>query len=148
MAVVRYISLLVVLVLAGCASSPDLRGLGASATAWRAHHGADYIDVLTDPQGRVAGYVVTMTPRSLASAVELVRADLPADAKAGPAELVEGIEGTKCEIVDFSSAKLRSMLGSDTVTAVFQTSAAITMDTTQISHAVVASAVEGLPRQC
>jgi hypothetical protein len=146
---VKYVSLLVIVALFGCASSaPALTGIGASGAGWRAHHGTGYDDVLTDPNGHVDGYVVTMSPRSLAAAEALVRADLPADATAGTAQPSVGVEGTKCEIVAYSSPTLRRILGDADVTAVFQTAAAITMDTSQISHAVVSSAVTGLPRQC
>jgi hypothetical protein len=146
---VRFLALLIVVLVVGCSSAaPALTGIGASRDQWHKHHGAGYADVLTDSKGHVDGYVLTMTPRSLAAAEAVVRADLPADTTAGTARLTVGIEGTKCEIVGYSSPTLRHVLGSAAVTAVFQTAAAITMDTSRITHAVVSSAITGLPQQC
>jgi len=107
--------------------------------------------VVTDPAGRVQGYLLVVTPRPLADAQALVRGDLPSDAVAGAPEVGHGVEGTVCQIVDFTSPTLGRVLGGphgDRVVAAFQTDAAIVMDTTAITHIVVASANEGLPRGC
>lgn len=156
-------------------------GLGAPLAAWTNHHGSEqktpeqqtseqqtpeqqtpeqqtpeqagvvYSSVLTDPAGRVDGYVVTMTARSLSQAEALVRQDLPADATASAPSAVEGIEGTKCEIVDFMSPTLHRLFGAehgDAVMAVFQAENAIAMDTDRITRAVVVFPGPLFPRQC
>lgn len=157
------LALMLATTLAGCSSgsgpatvpSPSaasgLLGLGAPLGIWQQRHSAGYADVLTDAQGRVESYVLTMSDRTLAKAVTRVRADLPPDATSGPPQLVEGIEGTKCVLVDFTSPTLGRALGGRRgaeVLAVFQTQAAITLDQRRISHAVVISGNEQRPRQC
>jgi hypothetical protein len=141
--------LVVAVLLAACGSTaPDRTGLGAESARWRAHHGPAYTDVLTTGDGRVAGFTVSMTPRSLADAEALVRRDLPPGTTAGPAALTVGVEATKCEIVEYTAPDLRAVLGSDRVMAVFSTAAAVTMDTSAIDRAVVVSAIEDYPRAC
>jgi hypothetical protein len=141
-----------VVVCAGCARSDSaVTGLGATESVWRAHHDTTYSSVLFDPAGRVEVYVVTMSARPLAQAVALVTQDLPADAKASAPSLVEGIEGTMCEIVEFTSPTLSDVLGGEhggDVMAVFAAESAVDMDTTAIARAVVVSGNEQWPRQC
>ena len=65
--------------------------------------------------------------------------------------LTVGIEGTKCEIVDFDSVTLGHVLGGDhgdQVMAVFETDAATVMNTDLITQASVVSANAGFPRGC
>jgi hypothetical protein len=153
----------VAVALGGCASRPagtagspapspsGPSGLGAARTVWDAHHGAGYSSVVTDSSGRVQGYLLVVTPRRLDDAERLVLADLPPDAVAGAPQTGHGVEGTVCEIVEFTSPTLGRVLGGphgDRVTAAFQTDAAIVMDPTRITHIVVASANEGLPSAC
>lgn len=139
----------VVLLLAACSSPPPtLIGLGATVQDWRAHHGIEYTDVLTSADGRVTSFTLDMTPRSLAAAETLARRELPSDATMGATVQSEGVEGTKCEIVDYTSPTLRTALGSADVMAVFSTAAAVTLDPTQIDHMVVVSAAEHYPRAC
>ncbi len=145
----RLVVLIGLLTLAACgASTPTATGLGAAKADWSAHHADGYTDVLVDEHDRVTGFNVTMSPRSLADAEALIRRELPADATAGPAVLAVGVEGTKCEIVDFTSPALGKTLGSDQVMAVFSTAAAVVMDTTKITHVVVVSGVEHYPHEC
>jgi hypothetical protein len=145
----RFAVIATVTLLAACASTPPkATGLGATAAAWHAHHGAAYSNVLTNEDGRVSGYSMTMSPRSLVDAEALVRRDLPVDATAGAPVLTVGDEATKCEIVEFTAPSLAGPLGNDRVMAVFSTSAAVTMDTNAIDHAVVVSGAEHYPRAC
>ncbi|HEY7175351.1 MAG TPA: hypothetical protein VH442_10575, partial [Micromonosporaceae bacterium] len=88
-----------------------MTGLGTTIDVWRSHHQNDGAQPVTDAAGRVIGYVATISPRSLADAELGVRADLPADAVAAPARLVVGVEGTKCEIITYTSAALGRALG-------------------------------------
>jgi hypothetical protein len=138
------------LALAACsAATPTATGLGAARADWTSHHtGGGYTDVLADANDRVAGFTVTMSPRTLADAEALVRRDLPADTTSSAASAAEGVEGTKCLIVDFTSSTLQKSLGSDRAMVVFSTAAAVMMDTTKIDHAVVVSASENYPRAC
>jgi len=126
-------------------STPE-SGLGAPARGWPPPAGVS--TVLTDPHGRVDAFIVTMTPRTLAEAIALVSGYLPADATAGRPRPVEGIEATRCLIVEFTSPTLGARLGDTRAMAVFQTAAAVVMDTRKITHAVVASPVSGLPEAC
>jgi hypothetical protein len=131
---------------------PGLTGLGAPRTVWDAHHvGGGYSSVVTDAAGRVLGYLLRVGPRPLADAAGLVLRDLPVDARAGAPVVGHGVEGTVCEIVEFTSPTLGGVLGGpagDRVTAAFQTDAAIVMDPARITHIVVASANEGLSPGC
>ena len=94
-------------------STPYVTGLGSTLAVWNAHHSAAGATVLTDPRGRVDGYVLFVPPEPLAEAIARVRADLPPDATAGAPEPAEGVEGTKCAIVEFRSETLGRMLGND-----------------------------------
>ena len=137
-------------------STPYVTGLGSTLAVWNAHHSAAGATVLTDQRGRVDGYVLFVPPEPLADAIARVRADLPPDATAGAPEPAEGVEGTKCEIVEFRSEALGRLLGndgdgsgdSDTVMAVFETAAATTMDTASIAQITVVSGHAQLPRRC
>jgi hypothetical protein len=132
-------------------TGPHLTGLGATLTTWKADHGADYSDVVTDPAGHVDSFIVTMKAQSLTSARAQIKRDLPADATAGPARRSVGIEGTQCEIVDFTSPTLGKVFGGDggdRVLAVFAAQNPNLMDTTQIVHAVVVSGSKHLPEEC
>ena len=137
-------------------STPYVTGLGSTLAVWNAHHSAAGATVLTDPRGRVDGYVLFVPPEPLADAIARVRADLPPDATAGAPEPAEGVEGTKCEIVEFRSETLGRLLGndgdgngdSDKVMAVFETAAATTMDTASIAQITVVSGHAQLPRRC
>ncbi len=136
-----------------CASSPqpDLTGLGATKTTWDAHHASGQATVITDHAGRVDGFLLVLPAGTLTAAEARVRRELPADATAGPPALLVGIEGTRCEIVDFVSPTLRRALGGDhgdRVMAVFETDAATVMDTNLITQASVVSANAGFPRRC
>jgi hypothetical protein len=148
------IALTVAAGLAGCASAGGparLTGLGATIAGWNAHHGSAYSAVLTDPGGHVQSYIQDFDARTLASALAQVKADLPADANASEPQLVVGIEGTTCEIVDFTSATLRRVLGGahgGMVTAAFSSANVLVMDTDRIVRVVVVSGNENLPRQC
>ena len=129
----------------------QLTGLGATLTTWTAHHGADYSDVVTDRAGHVDSFIVTMSAQSLTMAQAQIERDLPADAAAGPARRSVGIEGTQCEIVDFTSPTLGKVFtgdGGDRVLAVFAAQNPNLMDTTQIVHAVVVSGSKHLPEEC
>src|SRR5215468_1935592 len=135
-------------ILASCTT--DAGGLGGAAAAWAAHHGHDVTPVV-DANGLVEGYTATFAPRPLADAVASVRAELPEDATATPPRAVAGIEGTKCEIVEFTSAKLGRLLGGrdgSHVLAVFETSAATSMDTNRISQVTVVSANQNIRYGC
>ncbi len=139
------------LLLAACGSAPIRTGLGAPPGAFHAHHDARYSDVLTGDRGTVDGYILSVPAQPLAAVEALVKRDLPGDAAIGPARRVVGIEGTTCDIVHFSSAALGKLLGGKRgtdVMAVFQTQAAVTLDTARISHAVVISGNENRPEQC
>jgi hypothetical protein len=150
----------VAVLLVGC-SKPDVTGLGAPKSSWGAHHSAQpatgaqpppgYSSVVTDHAGRVEGYQLTVTPRPLAEVQRLVRADLPADARASAARGMVGVEGTMCEIVDFTSPALGRILGGplgSDVMVVFQAEDPNKMDLNRIVTAVVVSGNEALPHQC
>jgi len=144
----------IVMGVGACSSSsgPQLTGMGATLTTWKAHHGADYSDVVTDPSGHVDSFIVTMSAQSLTMAEAQIKRDLPADSTSGPARRSVGIEGTQCEIVDFTSATLGKVFGAgggtDQVLAVFAAQNPNLMDTTQIVHAVVVSGSKHLPEEC
>jgi hypothetical protein len=132
------------------ACSPAAHGLGDTAAGWSARHDRG-VTPIVDARGLVDGYTATFTPTPLSNAVANVRAQLPPDATATPARLVEGIEGTKCEIVEFTSASLGRILGGrdgSHVLAVFETSAATSMDTTRISQVTVVSANDNIRYGC
>ena len=139
-------------VVGACASSgPNLTGLGATKAVWDAHHTSGHATVITDHAGRVDGFLLVLPVGTLVAAEARVRQELPSDATAGPAVLMVGIEGTKCEIVDFTSPTLRRALGGDhgdRVMAVFETDAATVMDTNLITQASVVSANANFPRRC
>ena len=149
--------------LVACTSSPAapkptitddiavVTGLGATRAAWEAHHRSGYATVITDRDGRVDGFLLVMPAGSLTAAVAAVRQELPPDATAGTPVITVGVEGTKCEIVDFDSPTLRHILGGahgDQVMAVFETDAATVMDANLITQASVVSANAGFPRRC
>lgn len=140
------IAALLLVVLAGCSSTPAGPDQGLGSHDWKAPSGVS--DVLTDKSGHVTSYEVTMPPQSLASALALVLRQLPSNTAAAAPQLVVGDEATKCEIVDLTSPTLGRTLGSPHAMAIFQTDAAVTMDTNAITHALVASSVSGLPRAC
>src|SRR5215475_7977273 len=134
--------------LASCTT--DTHGLGGTAAVWAVHHGNDVTPVV-DGHGLVEGYTATFAPRPLADAVASVRAELPEDATATPPRAVAGIQGTKCEIVQFTSAKLGRLLGGrdgSHVMAAFETNAATSMDTNRISQVTVVSANQNIPYGC
>ena len=135
----------------GSDPTAHLTGLGATLSTWKAHHGAGYSDVVTDRAGHVDSFIVTMSAQSLTMAQAQIKRDLPADATAGPARPSVGIEGTQCEIVDFTSPTLGKVFGGDggdRVLAVFAAQNPNLMDTTRIVHAVVVSGSKHLPEEC
>jgi hypothetical protein len=140
-------------VAAGCGSSaPDaFVGIGATTTAWNAHHGAEYTSVVADAAGRVEAYVVTMSPRPLAQAEALVRRDLPADTTASTPRLGRGVEGLVCEIVQFTSPTLGHLFGTphgDLVVATFAAENVTHDDPSHTARAVVISGAENRPTTC
>lgn len=133
-------------------SAPDaVTGLGGTVSAWNGRHGPEYSSVVADPAGRVEAYVVTMSPRPLAQAEDLIRRDLPADTTAAAPVLGHGVEGGVCEIVVFTSPTLAKRFGDAAgarAVAAFSAANATVHDTARVARAVVTSGVQHLPAAC
>lgn len=118
------------------AATDRLTGFGATQAAWDAHHTADpdkmasgvynqdpalpktkdgqpnndYVGLTAD-NGRVDSYNLVFTARTTAAALDVVKAELPADAVLGKPVVTTGLVDSKCLILTATSATVGKALG-------------------------------------
>lgn len=118
------------------AAAKDLTGFGATQGAWDAHHTADSgktaagfynpdpalpkttdgqinddYSAVTADNGRVDAYFRAFTARPTAAALQLVKAELPADAVLSKPVVTTGATGSKCLILTATSQAVGKVLG-------------------------------------